>query len=220
MAFPGTFNIDYYRGDTYEFKIYPKDSTGAPFSLFGYTSPKFTIATSRGEFLPDNITSCYASIEDDHILCAIRPTDGERLSTEKSPYYYDVEIINYSGEYQKLYTILTGTVSVTEQVTPRIPTPNAPTGVQVTNVGASSFTVTWNAPVTGEPYTGFTVGYTNKPVIDEDAITENVGSSTLTYTFTDVPPGIYGAGVFAFNNDGPSPVAASATPVIITGSGA
>ena len=43
MAFPGTYNISYYKGDTLEFKIYPKDSSGASFSLDNYIAT-FTIA--------------------------------------------------------------------------------------------------------------------------------------------------------------------------------
>lgn len=53
MAFPGTFNISYYRGDTYEFRVYPKTSSGAAFDLTSFSDSqsdhvKFTIASSRG----------------------------------------------------------------------------------------------------------------------------------------------------------------------------
>lgn len=50
MAFPGTYNINYYKGDTYEFNVYPKNSDGTTFNLNtdpAYT-PTFTIATKRG----------------------------------------------------------------------------------------------------------------------------------------------------------------------------
>ncbi len=36
MAFPGTYNINYYKGDTYQFRIYPKDTAGYPFDLSVY----------------------------------------------------------------------------------------------------------------------------------------------------------------------------------------
>lgn len=54
MAFPGTFNISYYRGDTYEFRIYPKTASGAAFDLTTYSDSvsdhvKFTIASARGD---------------------------------------------------------------------------------------------------------------------------------------------------------------------------
>ena len=50
MSFPGTYNINYYKGDTFEFRVYPKDSSGAPFDLTGYQSSdvKFSIAAARG----------------------------------------------------------------------------------------------------------------------------------------------------------------------------
>jgi hypothetical protein len=47
MAFPGTYNFNYYRGDTFSFIIAPKNSTGGAFPLTGY-SAEFNIATSRG----------------------------------------------------------------------------------------------------------------------------------------------------------------------------
>ena len=55
MAFPGTYNISYYKGDTYEFRVYPKDSSGAVFDLTDY-AVKFTISTSRGATgIPDQL---------------------------------------------------------------------------------------------------------------------------------------------------------------------
>ena len=47
MAFPGTYNFNYYRGDTFQFIVRPKDANGDQFDLDGYTAG-FTIASSRG----------------------------------------------------------------------------------------------------------------------------------------------------------------------------
>jgi hypothetical protein len=49
MAFPATYNISYYSGDTYQFIIKPKNSNGSSFSMPStiYT-PKFYISPSRG----------------------------------------------------------------------------------------------------------------------------------------------------------------------------
>lgn len=44
MTFPATYNINYYLGDTHEFKVYPKDSSGAAFPLATYTDVEFIIA--------------------------------------------------------------------------------------------------------------------------------------------------------------------------------
>jgi len=38
MAFPGSYNFSYYRGDTAQFVVRPKTSTGAAFNLTGYTA--------------------------------------------------------------------------------------------------------------------------------------------------------------------------------------
>ena len=49
MAFPGTYNFSYYRGDTYQFVIRPKSANGATFPLDDYDgNAVFTIADKRG----------------------------------------------------------------------------------------------------------------------------------------------------------------------------
>jgi hypothetical protein len=216
MAFPGTYNIDYYKGDTYEFRIYPKDSSGAPFSLYGYSAQKFTIAPTRGESDINNIINCYAAIENDNILCVIRPSDGEKLDVAKSPYYFDVEIENASGNYVKLYTLLTGAITVTEQVTPKKLVPNQPTNVTITNITATSFTVNWTAPTSGEAYNGYTIGYNSSATL-VGATTASVASGLTSYTFTDVTPGAYYVGIVASNSSGASTPAYYNGIVAITG---
>jgi hypothetical protein len=206
MAFPGTFNIDYYKGDTYEFLIYPKDSSGAPFSLAGYGAERFTIAPTRGEINLNNIVECYAEIQNDHILCVIRPSDGEKLEVEDSPYYYDVEIENTNGDYTKLYTMLTGSITVTEQVTPKKLVPNLPTSITITNVTDTSFTINWLAPESGQPFSGFLVGLNTAPTLT-GARLESVGQDARSYTFSDLEAGTYFVGVATTNSAGPSEAA-------------
>ena len=41
MAFPGTYNFSYYKGDTNEFVIRPKNSSGSAFDLTGYSAGLF-----------------------------------------------------------------------------------------------------------------------------------------------------------------------------------
>jgi len=115
MAFPGTLNINYYKGDSYEFNIYPKDSSNAPFNLDGY-SVKFTIAETRGS---SSIIEGHATISSDNsrIECAIMPGNGASMNAAKD-YQYDVEITKNASPYKKVYTLLTGTIFVEEQVTP------------------------------------------------------------------------------------------------------
>lgn len=61
MAFPATYNITYYKGDTYEFVIKPKTSNGQVFPIPStlYTA-NFNIADSRGESSTQRITASAA----------------------------------------------------------------------------------------------------------------------------------------------------------------
>lgn len=115
MAFPGTLNINYYKGDSYEFNIFPKDSSNSIFNLDGY-EVSFSIATSRGSMA---IIEGHAVISSDNsrIECAIKPNNGANM-TAGTPYVYDVEIRKSASPYPKVYTILTGGITVQEQVTP------------------------------------------------------------------------------------------------------
>jgi hypothetical protein len=116
MAFPGTSNISYYKGDTYEFRIYPKDSSGAVFDLSLFGNAKFTIATKRGPGA--NQIEGFAQISDDktYITCAILPGNSTSM-VPTIQYVYDVEITKPGTPYNFVYTLLTGTISVTDQVT-------------------------------------------------------------------------------------------------------
>ena len=115
MAFPGELNINYYKGDTYEFNITPKKNDGTAFDLTGY-SVKFNIATTRDP--ASNTIEGRAVIDSNtnSIQCAILPGNGD-LMTSGTSYVYDVEIKNTSGSYSKVYTILTGTITVTNDIT-------------------------------------------------------------------------------------------------------
>ena len=124
MAFPSTYNFNYYKGDTFEFKIYPKNSNGSAFDLSTYASTanppgetKFTIATARGSAGVAGKISCSAviSLSDNSITCMISPQNGSLLNANAS-YVYDVEISKSSGGSATVYTLLTGSISVTDQI--------------------------------------------------------------------------------------------------------
>lgn len=135
MAFPGTYNISYYKGDTYEFRIYPKTADGNAFDLTPYVggsydddnnpatpvvnadSVVFSFASSRDASAPHK---CYASISQDkkYVTCVIRPEDAQYLTTGTT-YVYDVQIFKPASgliTYPTIHTLLTGTISVTGQV--------------------------------------------------------------------------------------------------------
>lgn len=120
MAFPGTSNISYYKGDTYEFRIYPKDSLGSSFDLSQYGNAKFTISTARGSAGVTDQIECLAVITSgvagNYVTCTIRPGDSVDLDATVQ-YVYDVEITRTSSPYNYVYTLLTGTLTVTDQIT-------------------------------------------------------------------------------------------------------
>jgi hypothetical protein len=110
--FPATYNISYYKGDTYDFVINPKNSNGTAFNLNGY-SGLFAIASSRGDaaaFVTNATASVNASAAT--VTCQIPASLGPILSG--ASYVYDIEINNSSSSAN--FTLLTGTISVTQDV--------------------------------------------------------------------------------------------------------
>jgi hypothetical protein len=113
MAFPATYNINYYRGDTYDFIINPKDPNGQPFDLTNFDSALFVISTDRGDAgISVGSGSATIDLANDRIICEIVSSLGSQLSG--SSYVYDVEIIDNSSS--TVYTLLTGTISVTQDI--------------------------------------------------------------------------------------------------------
>jgi hypothetical protein len=129
MAFPGTYNFRYYKGDTFQFRIYPKNAAGAPFDLSGYdlaNGAQFTIANARGSggFVSRAICSAIISSDLTFIECTIAPEVGITLDVSRT-YQYDIEISKTvtDGDEQitETYTLLTGTVAVTDHITGATP---------------------------------------------------------------------------------------------------
>ena len=110
MAFPGTYNFNYYRGDTFNFAITPKDSTGVTFDLGAYTA-LFTIANSRGTGATQYSGNTSIDTIANKITCTI-PSSLRNSLLGGNTYVYDVQIT--SGAV--IYTLLTGTISVTDDI--------------------------------------------------------------------------------------------------------
>ena len=127
MAFPGELNINYYKGDTHEFKVYPQKTDGSIFSLNDYSNATFTIAEVRGlAGVADQITgSAIISTDGTHITCAITPENGALMDSGIT-YEYDIQVYAQGpGTYDKIFTLLTGSISVTDDVTQGIGYPNS-----------------------------------------------------------------------------------------------
>jgi len=116
MAFPATYNFSYYRGDTLEFVIRPKNSDGSAFDLDGYDAD-FTIATARGSSTTSNPITQYtaqAVVDDanDLVTCTILPGVGIDLTA--GTYVYDVQIDSTAS---LIFTLVTGSITVTDHIT-------------------------------------------------------------------------------------------------------
>jgi len=111
MAFPGTYNFSYYRGDTFEFIVRPKDAAGDAFDLTGY-SADFTIADARGTGSTQYTGTATVNTADNIVTCTIPAATGRNLDTASS-WVYDVQI----NDGNVIYTILTGSITVTDDIT-------------------------------------------------------------------------------------------------------
>jgi hypothetical protein len=115
MSFPGSYNIRYYKGDLYQFVIRPKTTAGEIYPVDSATYYSyFRISTSRdGESIDTEEGS--TAISDNAITCEIRPDIGNSL-IPGTTYYYDVSIEDKLNA-NIVYTLLTGTISVTGDIT-------------------------------------------------------------------------------------------------------
>jgi len=125
MAFPGTYNFNYYAGDTFEFFVYPKNSSGGVFDDLSNYTALFLVSTARGVSASaaaiNSVTAstdASATVQDgDHVSCTIKPAGGRKLTAPT--YFYDLQIQNTSASsssFGKVFTLLTGTISVTQDV--------------------------------------------------------------------------------------------------------
>jgi hypothetical protein len=110
MAFPGTYNFNYYRGDRYEFVIRPKTANGDAFDLTGY-SADFFVANQRGENKTQYEMQAVVDGSADTVTCTILPGAGEELTA--GTYVYDVQI---DSGATLVYTLLTGSITVTDDI--------------------------------------------------------------------------------------------------------
>jgi hypothetical protein len=301
MAFPGTYNINYYKGDTYEFNVYPKTTAGDSFSLSGFTSAKFTISSGRGnlslssesysailglntkvvtltagttgnlkvgqklykvsgngEFYSETIITLITSdtsflVQDNHatagtvvfksnssytayaefapdgqaVSCAITPEVASYLDAN-IPYVYDIQIFKDKSPYPLTYTLLTGTISLTEDITlaPKVTpavtaVPAAPTNFAVTGTTSTTISVSWDA-LTSNPsevaayYLGYIKNPTQEPFEAQMShivpILTPLAPTASSYQFTGLDHATpYAVGIIAQNIVGPSSYAVAVT---------
>ena len=115
MAFPGTYNFSYYRGDTYQFIIRPKNANGTTFALDSYTVA-FTMPNRRGSTGTQVAATATVDTANDIVTCTITPTQGRQL-VAGTTYVYDVQITDVTPNPDVIFTLLTGSITVTDDVT-------------------------------------------------------------------------------------------------------
>jgi len=115
MAFPAT-HINYYKGDTYEMLVKPKNSAGSPFivtdSLYSVT---FKLAPTRGGVSGETITGQASILSENSVLASITPSVSAQLDSTKT-YFYDIRILSLTDP-NVVYTLLNGSVAIVEGVT-------------------------------------------------------------------------------------------------------
>tara|TARA_R110000803_G_scaffold182135_1_gene244457 strand:- start:1524 stop:1877 length:354 start_codon:yes stop_codon:yes gene_type:complete len=115
MSFPATYNLRYYKGDLSQFVIRPKTSAGAIYPIDSSTYyAYFRISTSRGGASGDTLLGS-TSVSDNAVTCELRPSIGNSLVIGTT-YYYDVSIEDKTDS-NILYTLLTGTITITGDIT-------------------------------------------------------------------------------------------------------
>jgi hypothetical protein len=115
MAFPGTYNFNYYRGDTFSFIIRPRDATGDQYPLENF-SATMTIADRRGSGTLANPpiqyeASAVVNSVDNIVTCTITDDVGRDLTG--TTWFYDIEISDGSS----IFTLLKGTITVEDDIT-------------------------------------------------------------------------------------------------------
>jgi hypothetical protein len=117
MAFPSVYNFPYYRGDTYDFILRPKNNNAEPFDLEEFDKILFTIATAPGETgLLVGKAEAVINASANYINCRIPSEFGTLMSG--ASYVYDIEITDTSSS--TTYTLLTGRITVTQDVSGRV----------------------------------------------------------------------------------------------------
>jgi hypothetical protein len=115
LSFPATYNFNYYKGDLFQFVVRPKNADGSNFEISNEThNAYFYISTSRGGPAISTISAA-AVIQDGNIRSTIFPSIGNQLS-QNVAYFYDISIEKKTNT-NELFTLLTGRISVTADIT-------------------------------------------------------------------------------------------------------
>lgn len=113
MPFPANYDFNYYRGDTYEFDAVLKNQDGTDFDLSLFETVAFSVATARGSS-GTKTAGLATKVLPSTVRCTITSTVGRGLAAGQ--YYYDVQITDTTPDPDTIYTVLTGTITVIDDI--------------------------------------------------------------------------------------------------------
>jgi hypothetical protein len=113
MAFPKTHNFNYYRGDTFEFIVELKSQGGNDFDISPFDNYVFRIANKRGSGATQ-YAGLAVKVDPASVKCTITPAVGRTMAA--GDYFYDVQITDTTPDPDTIYTVLTGVMTVIDDV--------------------------------------------------------------------------------------------------------
>jgi hypothetical protein len=145
-------------------------------------------------------------------------------------YVYDVEIARTDANYDYVYTLLTGNITVVEQVTQpgELSLPDNPTGLTLAGLTTNSISISWTAAITGgapEGYKIYFLPYTLDPTTILAKLASGpdytVDADTTSFTITGLTAATqYLVAVRSYNAVGDALAFEGVTPLILSNLGA
>lgn len=111
---PATYNITYYRGDSFSLTIKVYDANGQPLDMNAWTGVTFGLNKERGSYTNTIGLGAVLNKSQSLITCSISTGTGDTLS---GSYFYDVTLYKLSANVvTSEYTVMTGSLTVVNDV--------------------------------------------------------------------------------------------------------
>lgn len=193
MAFPATYNISYYSGDTYQFIIKPKNSDGSSFNIAStiYT-PKFYISTSRNGLSTATLeANAVISSAAYSIVGKVLTSNVATLATSTTHNYLAGDSVSISGvdsTFNGNYTITaipsTTSFSYAKTATDVISAAVSPVGsvVSLTNTSTNTIVCTIPSSIGSQLVGGTTYVYDVSILRDSGSISYTLLTGSISVT--------------------------------------
>ena len=113
---PASYNITYYRGDTFTLTVTVYDANGQELDMSQWTGVTFGLNKNRGAYTNTVALSASLNKSASQITCSISSSTGAGLS---GSYFYDVTLYRkdtVNNVVTSEYTVMTGTLTVSDDV--------------------------------------------------------------------------------------------------------